>query len=372
MIKIIDAFLYFSQKIINGDEGVFFVLDRPEIKSESIWIMGFGQKESINFDDDVFPKFCTTDFLGKEQYTWKFKNVFSSFDKKFCKLNDKEKKKITFKLKNIEKIKLKKKLSFYASETKESFIEKVKNIQNFEQDGNAWVVNLTQNIFGKLNSGNNRKELLLGSYFNFLQTSTHHCGGLTLTYEQDFCSFSPEVFCIQEEKEILTYPIKGTGSKDFLETSEKEISELNMITDLLRNDFGRICSSVEVEKERILTAERDFYHAHAEIKGDLMKKFDWEQFTKLLPAGSISGAPKKKVIEKILELENFDRKFYTGTFGVQFSSKYSVFNILIRTLFLGQKHWYFPVGAGITVESNPVLEFEETFKKAKVFKRFCT
>ena len=81
--------------------------------------------------------------------------------------------------------------------------------------------------------------------------------------------------------------------------NEKEISELNMVTDLLRNDFGQICSSVEVKHKRTLTKERDFYHAHSKINGILKSSLSEQSFQKLLPAGSISGAPKKKVIEKM-------------------------------------------------------------------------
>ncbi len=376
----IDAFLYFAQKIINGEEGVFFVLDRPEIKDKPIWVMGFGDKQYAKFDDEIFPKFCTIDFLGREKNIWSFENVFSSLDETFCILDPSQKEAVVLLLKDVEKIKLKNKLKSYASETKKSFVQKVKHIQKFESDGNGWVTNLTQNIFGQLGETNNQNLLLLASYFDFLQTGTRHCGGVAVTTEQKFCSFSPEVFCMQEDDKISTYPVKGTGTKEFLTTSEKEISELNMITDLLRNDFGQICSHVEVKRERVLTAERDFHHAHSEIEGILARAassssgdvpLSWESFSKLLPAGSVSGAPKKKVVEKILKIENFERKFYTGTFGVQFSPKFSIFNVLIRTLFLGEKHWYFPVGAGITVESDPIAEFEETLDKAKVFQQFC-
>lgn len=375
-ISLEDAFLFFVQKIMDGNEGCFFVLNRPEVAANPIWVMGWGQKKCAKFEDKVFPKFCTTDFLGEQNNVWAFEYSMDSDHLLLdidLELNLIQKQKIVEQLEAVKKIELKNDLKRYASETKLSFMEKVQNIQKFESDGNAWVVNLTQNICGDLDlDSRSQILLLLSAYFDFLQSGTLHCGGVMATEDQRFCSFSPEVFCKQDGGNISGYPIKGTGTKTELEESGKEISELSMITDLLRNDFGQICTKVSVLNERCLTREADFYHTHSVIGGDLKGgRLDWESFLSLMPAGSISGAPKRKVVEKILELENFSRKFYTGTFGVQLSPDFSVFNILIRTLFVGEKHWYFPVGAGITVESDPELEFDETFEKAKVFDQFC-
>lgn len=397
--QIIDAFLCFSHRIMSGKEGAFFIMNRAEIEQTPSWAFGCEGKKLVKFDDPIYPKFCTSNFLGDKNYSYTFEDTFTSLDAPFepyRALSDTAKK-----LEVISKLSLKHDLSFYASETESSFIEKVENIQRFEKDGNAWVVNMTQNILGDLemgaqaDSGGISKQtksekrianslFLLSSFYHFLKSGSSVCGGLVVTGEQLFCSFSPEVFIKQDDNKISTFPVKGTGRKDELQDSEKEISELNMVTDLLRNDFGQICDHVEVRQERYLTKEKDFYHAQSEIVGvldrgmserrsdiDAPPLLDWKKFKSLLPAGSISGAPKKNVLEKILELENFDRRFYTGTFGVQFSPEKSIYNILIRTLFLGEKHWYFPVGAGITVESDPVAEFSETFQKAKVFERFC-
>lgn len=375
------AFLHFAYHVLSGQEGAFFIFDRPEIEKPSTWALGYGRKKYIEFDAPLFPKFCVSNFLGDINHAYVFEKTVTSFDKTF-----KPQESLSFVLERFEKadkLILSYDLSHYASETEQSFVKKVKNIQQFEFDGNAWVVNMTQNIVGDLGEKGKVKAkedkilLLLSSFYKFLKSGSSVCGGVVITDEQLFCSFSPEVFLKQDGDVISTFPIKGTGRREDLENSEKEVSELHMITDLLRNDFGQICESVEVKRERYLTKEKDFYHAQSEVRG-VLKKYrrssnilTWAHFQRLLPAGSVSGAPKKKVVEKILELENFDRRFYTGTYGVQFSPEKSIYNVLIRTLFLGKKHWYFPVGAGITVESDPELEFAETFDKAKVFERFC-
>jgi para-aminobenzoate synthetase component 1 len=182
---------------------------------------------------------------------------------------------------------------------------------------------------------------------------------------------SPETFLVQSENQLKTYPIKGTGTKDFLEHSEKEISELHMITDLMRNDLGKICNKVWLERERYLTEEAGFYHARAEVCGTLAQSaLSWKDYKELLPAGSISGAPKARVLKLLKTAESFDRGFYTGTFGVRLSPQKSIFNILIRTLFIDavQNTWNFPVGAGITIESDPKSEWQETLQKAQILK----
>ena len=180
----------------------------------------------------------------------------------------------------------------------------------------------------------------------FLQIETAHCACLVLTNEQIFCSFSPELFIRQENEVLITSPIKGTGSVEYLNTSKKEESELDMVTDLLRNDLGQVCDCVEVLERRFLRAEKNFYSARSLIEARFSEPFV-RAYPKLLPAGSISGAPKKRVVEIIESLEDFNRGFYTGTMGVQVSPNHSVWNILIRTIFIDprEKTWSFPVGA---------------------------
>ena len=91
-----------------------------------------------------------------------------------------------------------------------------------------------------------------------------------------------------------------------------------------------------------------------------------------MQAGSISGAAKDRVVGKSFEVESFDRGFYTGTFGIKFAPDRAVWNVLIRTLFLEGNCWRFPVGAGITYQSDPVSEWKETLAKAANLIHFCS
>lgn len=361
------AFSFFAQKILEGQEGVFFSVDKPGVLKKKEWIFGWGKIQKADFEKGPFPFFSVTDFEGKKSSFLHFENWKSidSIDVHSFKLNNSV-------LKKIESKYLKKtKQNLF--QKKERFIKNIKKVQTAQKNGEIWVLNLAQDFcFEKtVNDDLENKIILLGSFYRFLKSQKSHCGGVFITKKQQFYSFSPEVFLQQKKLNVSTFPIKGTGKKAELENSTKEISELLMVTDLLRNDLGKICKNVELKKERFLTQENHFFHAQSQIDGVLKKDLDWESFQKLLPAGSISGAPKKRVLEKILELENFKRNFYTGSFGVRFSSQKSIFNILIRSLFLENNKWHFPVGAGITIDSMPEKEFEELLLKTNVLNDFC-
>ncbi len=364
----ISAFLHFSAQILEGREGIFF--SERDTEAQENWIFGVGEKVAADFEKGPFPFFSVSDFDGKNRKYWHFEEIFSSMNNdQLTMINEGN-------FKNL-KLRIKEDLEKYSTETKESFYEKVRAVQKAEKEGEMWVLNLAHElrgdfdtIAGAMTSSRLPVQMVLGAFLRFLQSGRPHAGGIVWTKDLKFVSFSPEVFLRQKGQKISTYPIKGTGGKKALE-SEKEISELHMITDLLRNDLAQIARNVKVEKARFLTDEGHFFHARSEISAELINQTLTESdFLKLLPAGSISGSPKHRVVEEILQQESFDRGLYTGTFGVKFSPADSIFNILIRTMFLDDKGWRFPVGAGITVESDPEREWAETLEKAKSVLQF--
>lgn len=351
----------FVEKTLAGAEGVFFSV-KNDITGHKAYV-GTGPKVRADFDTGPFPLFSVNSFDGKARHHWHFENfatveivkptpiipVLENFKTKLD-LND---------------------LAGFTGETKTSFVSKVERLQQAALAGEFWVANFTQKLSGRLPVDTDNRGLALKVFYEFLKLNKNHCGGVFVTNDQIFCSFSPEIFLIQNQQALRTFPIKGTGSEAALKASAKEQAELNMVTDLMRNDLGQICERVWVERERYLTEESGFFHARAEICGTLKNKnFTESNFKKLLPAGSISGAPKKRVLSLLKSLESFDRQYYTGTFGVRLNPEKSIFNILIRTLFLDveKKEWSFPVGAGITIESNPKAEWEETLQKAQILK----
>lgn len=354
-IKTKEAFLIFAQRVLSGEEGIFW--SERGLEGQEYWMFGVGKPLSADFEKGPFPLFSVTSFLGDEYHGVHFEEWYSSehppaVGTQQCYVP-------TIGIEFLENLKS------YSNETLESFAQKVEHVKHYAEDGELWVLNLAQELSGALPD----VCALLSVFMEFLKLQKSHAGGVWWTDEQKFCSLSPEIFLRQEGKKLSTFPIKGTGTKEYLEGSEKEIAELSMVTDLLRNDLGQIAQRVWMGEERVLTDCGNFYHAHAEIFAELsVKILSWEDYHRLLPCGSISGAPKRRVVEKILELESFDRGFYTGTFGMKKDREHFVANILIRTLFAEGDRWRFPVGAGLTCESDPMYEWKETLQKAEILK----
>ncbi len=197
-------------------------------------------------------------------------------------------------------------------------------------------------------------------------------GGYFPLPDRSLYSFSPEVFLEIQGDFIHTFPIKGTlqekESKELLLEDPKEHHEHTMVVDLLRNDIGRISTpgSVEVPTFKGLYRHKGLYQMYSHIKGKLSREFlPPRDLIPLLPAGSISGCPKKRVVEFLEKEEPWDRGFYTGIAGVYHAQRREgYFTILIRTLeVFSWNKVFLGVGAGLTVESNPEKEYQEFLYK---------
>ncbi len=198
--------------------------------------------------------------------------------------------------------------------------------------------------------------------------------------EGHFVCFSPERFISIAEDRVHTYPMKGTidaeleGAEDLLMNDIKEITEHNTIVDLLRNDLSMIADNVSVLRYRYLTEirspQKHILQASTHISAELST--DWHDhigtmMSQLLPAGSISGAPKKRTLEIIEELENYDRGFYTGV-AIFYDGTSLDSAVMIR--FLESTHtshlYQYKSGGGITALSDVEKEYEETLNKIYV------
>ncbi len=190
-----------------------------------------------------------------------------------------------------------------------------------------------------------------------------------------FVVFSPEQFVRIRDGVISTYPMKGTIDAELPDAEAriladpKELAEHVTIVDLLRNDLNRVAAQVQVARfryiERIHTNRKNLLHVSSEITGVLAAGY-WEHigdiFAELLPAGSVSGAPKAKTLEIISEAEGARRGFYTGVFG--FFDGYNVESaVMIRFIEQGHDGMYFRSGGGITVFSDPLKEYRELLDK---------
>jgi len=200
-----------------------------------------------------------------------------------------------------------------------------------------------------------------------------------LFLKDSFVCFSPETFVTIREGVIRSYPMKGTISADVpnaeevLLSDQKELAEHFTIVDLLRNDLSMIATEVHVPKFRYLdllqTNHGALFQMSSIVEGKLPKDYQSQLGTllrKLLPAGSISGAPKPKTVEIIREAEQMDRGYYTGIFGV-FDGENFDSAVMIR--FLEQEadgSLYYRSGCGITAQSQAAAEYDEYLKKIYV------
>ena len=191
-------------------------------------------------------------------------------------------------------------------------------------------------------------------------------------------SASPETFLDRAGDLLITRPIKGTRPRgkdatadhvlrDALVQSAKERAELVMITDLERNDLGRVArtGSVVVEELCALESFPQVHHLVSRIAARLRPGTNWPAiWAAMFPGGSITGAPKKRAIEIIRELESSPRGLYTGAIGWMLGPDRACFSIAIRTAILSGRTVHFHTGAGIVEGSDPSSEFDETHHKA--------
>lgn len=259
--------------------------------------------------------------------------------------------------------------------TQTTFIEAVNRAKRYIRAGDIYQVNLAQRLaVGWPWSGWALfKRLSAASPAPF--AAYLHCG------EFELASSSPELFLKMQGEFMRTRPIKGTRpvtgepARDDalgceLLASAKERAELVMITDLLRNDLGKICRFGSVKVPELVRLERfaQVQHLVATIEGRLQPGLThMAALAACFPGGSITGAPKFRAMEIIDELEPVARGPYTGALGYIGFNRQSQLSIIIRTAICYNQTAYFHVGAGIVADSVPEAEYEETMAKAGGF-----
>lgn len=193
-----------------------------------------------------------------------------------------------------------------------------------------------------------------------------------------FVCFSPERFVRIKNGIISTNPMKGTlnaeieNAEQLLTDDPKETAEHYTIVDLLRNDIGMVAGEVKVERfrymDRIKTKSGTILQTSSEITGRLGVNYLsclGDLIFRMLPAGSVSGAPKKSTVAIIQRAERISRGFYCGVFGY-FDGKELDSAVMIRFIEEQNGEKYFRSGGGITVNSNPESEYREVLDKIKL------
>ncbi len=248
---------------------------------------------------------------------------------------------------------------------KDVFNEKIEKVIHEQNIGNSYLLNLTFATPISINCSLN--EVFAKSKASY-----------KLLFDDKFVVFSPECFVRIVDNSIYTYPMKGTidaslcNAEQIIMHNDKERCEHNTIVDLMRNDLSMVASNVEVVRyrylERIKTHKGDILQTSSEIKGELGA--DWHEhlgdiLIRLLPAGSISGAPKEKTVEIIKRIEGEDRGFYTGIFGL-FDGTTVDSAVMIRFIEHIDGKCYFRSGGGITARSSAEEEYNELIQKIYV------
>ena len=258
---------------------------------------------------------------------------------------------------------------------KEDYEETVSKVIDHIVEGDFYISNLTQQM-------RVRTELPPYALFSRMRESNPSPFGGYLRYPDfEIVSASPERFIRMKDRYIETKPIKGTRKRgatpeedEFyrreLQMSEKDRSELLMIVDLERNDLNRICEtgSVKVTKHFEIEAFATVFHLVTTIVGRMEEQRTYADLLRaMFPGGSITGAPKIEAMKDMDELEHSARGLYTGSIGyISFNGDCDL-NIVIRTAVWQNGSYHVGIGGGITCESDPEAEYEETLQKAKAF-----
>jgi para-aminobenzoate synthetase component 1 len=231
--------------------------------------------------------------------------------------------------------------------------------------GNSFLLNLTCPT--TVHTNYSLKEIFLGSEARY-----------KLLLDKKLVIFSPERFVRILGDTISSNPMKGTinadqpGAYNLLTSDQKEHAEHNTIVDLIRNDLSMVAANVRVKRfkyiERLRTNQGELLQMSSEITGKLRPDFRaslGDNLFKLLPAGSICGAPKKKTLEIISQVENYQRGYYTGVFG-HFDGENLDSAVAIRFIERQDQKMIFKSGGGITFQSDWEKEYEEMQNKVYV------
>lgn len=238
-------------------------------------------------------------------------------------------------------------------------------VRNHILDGNSYLVNLTFPTPVETS-------LTLEDIYN------RSTAPYSLLWEDRFVVFSPETFVRIRDRRITSFPMKGTISaavpmaEQVLLNDPKELAEHHTIVDLIRNDLSLVSKGVRVDRfryiDRVRTHSGELLQASSEISGRLEEGFEsgiGDLMFGLLPAGSVSGAPKHRTLQIIREAEPGPRGFYTGVMG-RFDGQNLDSAVMIRFIEKTHSGLVFRSGGGITCNSDPESEYRELIDKVYV------
>lgn len=321
----------------------------------------------MNIDDFI----KTLNEWGRQRAPFLFIVDFEMQKPLAFKISEIDEKEILFDINGITNNKTKQELSdkdeliFLVDHSSNSFDEyqlKFDLVKHHLNQGDSFLTNLT--VKTKIETNKTLRELF------FLSEARYK-----LWYREEFLVYSPEIFIQIRDQRIFSYPMKGTidaaipNAKEIILTDEKELAEHVTIVDLIRNDLSIVAEAVRVTKfryiEEVKTNAKNLLQVSSEIQGNLKPNYCeaiGSLLFSLLPAGSISGAPKKKTLEIIQNSELDRRGYYTGVFGY-FDGKNLDAGVMIRFIENSPEGFFYRSGGGITTQSVVEQEYQEAINK---------
>jgi len=267
---------------------------------------------------------------------------------------------------------------------KEEYIETIDTLKKHILRGDCYEINFCQEFF--------IKDITIEPLpvYNLLNSVSPNPFAAFYKINDKFlaCS-SPERYIKRKGNKILSQPIKGTWkknsadlmgdvlNKERLINSSKERSENVMIVDLVRNDLSRICKEGTVNVDELFGVYSfpNLHHMISSITGELRNEMHWVDIIRAtFPMGSMTGAPKKRVMELIEKYEKTKRGIFSGAVGYINPERDFDFNVVIRSILYNRakKYLSFSVGSGITFYSDPENEYEECMLKMSSIKKVLT
>ncbi|PWT95072.1 MAG: aminodeoxychorismate synthase component I [Bacteroidetes bacterium] len=265
--------------------------------------------------------------------------------------------------------------------SREKYLETINALQYHIRRGDCYEINFCQEFYAD--------EIEIDPLRLYLGLSAVSPSPFSAYYKIDdkwLLCLSPERFLKKTGPQIISQPMKGTWKRNTkdevldeinrknLQESKKDRSENVMVVDLVRNDFSRICKEGSVHVEEMFSIQT-FPLVHqmvSTVKGILSDDITMDQLIRAcFPMGSMTGAPKKRVMELIEEFEESRRGLFSGAVGYVAPNGDCDFNVVIRSVLYNSSNKYlsFPAGSGITHFSDPEKEYEECLLKAKAIKK---
>jgi anthranilate/para-aminobenzoate synthase component I len=321
-------------------------------------------------------EFCDINLkLGLKEYDNRYPQLYINFYK--------QDKLISFErgqVENINEIKLKKysgksSSEIYYSISKKTYISNVNKIKKYIEAGDVYQVNLSHLVRSEI------KEDPKNIFLQYFSSQPVPYGIYINCDKFHFLGGSMELFVEKKGGSVKTKPIKGTSKRhndsklDYkrkieLKASLKERAENLMIVDLMRNDFSRICKNgtIRVNKLFDVKSYQTLHQMESEVRGELKEDTKLKDIIyNIFPPGSVTGAPKKRSIEIIDELERHSRGPYCGCAGVFTPDGDFTLCVSIRTAIISENLANYWAGSGIVYDSDPNKEYEETLLKAGAF-----